>query len=64
MQHEVKERLELYILRTDRVVIRPELIYSFAVKVEGTVKWNFVGGTTQPKNSWFTSGPGNNPEKT
>jgi len=63
-QREVKERLKLHNLNTDHIVIRSELKYSIGAKVAGTVIWNCGPGSTQPKNSGFMSGPGNNPAKT
>jgi hypothetical protein len=46
---QVKERLVLYNLHTDPVMIRSELKYLIGGKVAGTVIWNRGPGTTWPK---------------
>jgi len=63
-KREVKERLILYNLQIDHVMIRSQFIYLIGANVAGTVIWNRSPGTTRPKNRGFMSGPGNNPAKT
>jgi len=61
---EVNERLILYNLRIDHVMIRWQLTYWIAANAGGTIIWNRSLGTTQPKNHGFMSCPGTNPAKT
>ena len=60
-KREVKERLILYNLCIDHVMIWSHLIYLIGAKVAGTVIWNRGVGTTWPKNRGYMSVPGTNP---
>jgi len=63
-KREVEERVKLYNLRIDQVVIPWDLKYSIWAKITWTIIWNRSLGKTRPRNSRSTSGLGNNPNNT